>query len=235
MLLQAYDFLILNKKYNCELQIGGSDQWGNITAGIDLIRRIEQKQTFGLTIPLVMKADGLKFGKTETDTIWLDAKKTSAYQFYQFWINTDDKDVIRFIKYFTFLAHEEILRIEKEEVLKNPQNRVAQRVLAQEMTRMIHGEKELKKAEELTNVLFGGEIKNLSEKDIEEVFRDMPYFETKKQRPIDLISLLVDAKVSESRRQAKEDIETNAIHTYEFNKYLIIRKGKKNYFLVKWG
>jgi tyrosyl-tRNA synthetase len=235
MLLQAYDFLILNKKYNCELQIGGSDQWGNITAGIDLIRRIEQKQTFGLTIPLVMKSDGSKFGKTETDTIWLDAKKTSAYQFYQFWINTDDKDVIRFIKYFTFLAHEEILRIEKEEVLKNPQNRVAQRVLAQEMTRMIHGEKGLKKAEELTNALFGGEIKNLSEKDIEEVFRDMPYFETKKQRPIDLISLLVDAKVSESRRQAKEDIETNAIHTYEFNKYLIIRKGKKNYFLVKWG
>ena len=218
MLLQAYDFLFLNKEYNCELQIGASDQWGNITAGI----------------ALVVKSDGSKYGKTETGAIWLDAKKTGPYQFYQFLINVDDKDVIRFIKYFTFLSHEEILRLETEEVAKNPQNRVAQRVLAQEMTRMVHGEKELKKAEEITNALFGGDIKNLSEKDIESAFKDMPYFETEKKEPIDMVNLLVDAKISESKRQAKEDIENHSIYTYEFKKCMVVRRGKKNYFLIRW-
>jgi tyrosyl-tRNA synthetase len=250
MLLQAYDFLTLYKKYNCELQIGGSDQWGNITAGIDLIRKIEQKEAFGLTIPLVMKSDGSKFGKTESGTIWLDAEKTSPYQFYQFWINVDDKDVIRFIKYFTFLPHQEILRLETEEVAKNPQNRVAQRVLAQEMTRIIHGEKELKKAEEITKILFGGNIKSLSVKDIENVFGNMPSFTIENKNDIDLADLLFDAQIVESKRQAKEDIQNNAISVNGeilnnienkltaknklFNKYIIIRKGKKNHFLIKW-
>ncbi len=234
MLLQSYDFLNLNKKYNCELQIGGSDQWGNITAGIDLIRKIEQKEVYGLTIPLITKSDGSKFGKTETGTIWLDAKKTSPYQFYQFWINIDDKDVINFLKYFTFLPHEEILRLEREEITKNPQNRVAQKVLARETTKMVHGGKELKKAEEITDALFGGDIKKLSEKDIENIFKDIPCFETEKREPIDMINILVDAKISESRRQAKEDIENHSIYTYEFKKYIIIRRGKKNYFLIKW-
>jgi tyrosyl-tRNA synthetase len=250
MLLQAYDFLTLYKKYNCELQIGGSDQWGNITAGIDLIRKIEQKEAFGLTIPLVMKSDGSKFGKTESGTIWLDADKTSPYQFYQFWINVDDKDVIRFIKYFTFLPHQEILRLETEEVAKNPQNRVVQRVLAQEMTRIIHGEKELKKAEEITKILFGGDIKSLSAKDIENVFGNMPSFVIENKKDIDLADLLVDAQIVESKRQAKEDIQNNAISVNGeilnnveskltaknklFNKYIIIRKGKKNHFLIRW-
>ncbi|MFH1129269.1 MAG: tyrosine--tRNA ligase [Patescibacteria group bacterium] len=234
MLLQSYDFLRLHQDYNCELQIGGSDQWGNITAGVDLIRKISQKEVYALTIPLITKSDGSKFGKTETGAIWLDAKKTSPYQFYQFWINIEDKDVINFLKYFTFLSHEEILRLETEEVTKNPQNRVAQKVLAREVTKMIHGEKELKKAEEITCALFGGDIKKFSEKDIENAFKDMPYFETEKKEPIDMINLLVDAKISESRRQAKEDIENHAISTYEFNKCMIVRRGKKNYFLVKW-
>jgi len=234
MLLQSYDFLRLHEDYNCELQIGGSDQWGNITAGVDLIRKVSQKEVYALTIPLVTKSDGSKFGKTETGTIWLDAKKTSPYQFYQFWINIEDKDVINFIKYFTFLSHEEILRLETEEVAKNPQNRIAQKVLARELTKMIHGEKGSKKAEEITNALFGGDIKKLSEKDIESAFKDMPYFETEKKEPIDMVNLLVDAKISESKRQAKEDIENHAISTYEFNKCMIVRRGKKNYFLIKW-
>ena len=234
MLLQSYDFLNLNKKYNCELQIGGSDQWGNITAGVDLIRKVSQKEVYALTIPLITKSDGSKFGKTETGAIWLDAKKTSPYQFYQFWINIDDKDVIDFIKYFTFLSHEEITRLETEEVAKNPQNRVAQKVLARELTKMIHGEKELKKAEEITSALFGGDIKKLSQKDIENAFKDMPCFETEKKESIDMVNLLVDAKISESKRQAKEDIENNAISTYEFKKHMIVRRGKKNYFLIKW-
>jgi tyrosyl-tRNA synthetase len=234
MLLQSYDFLRLHEDHGCDLQIGGSDQWGNITAGIDLIRKTSQAETYALTIPLITKSDGSKFGKTETGTIWLDAEKTNPYQFYQFWINVDDKDVINFIKYFTFLSHEEILKLKTEEVAKNPQNRIAQRVLAQEVTKMIHGEKELKKAEKITNALFGGDIKNLSEKDIESVFKDMPCFETEKKEPIDMINLLVEAKISESKRQAKEDIENNSIHTYEFKKYMVIRRGKKNYFLIKW-
>ncbi|HNU96722.1 MAG TPA: tyrosine--tRNA ligase [Candidatus Portnoybacteria bacterium] len=234
MLLQSYDFWNLNKKYNCELQIGGSDQWGNITAGIDFIRKAEQKEVYALTIPLITKSDGSKFGKTETGTIWLDAEKTTPYQFYQFWINVDDKDVISFLKYFTFLSHEEILRLEREEVTKNPQNRVAQKVLAKELTKMVHGEKELKKAEEITNALFGGDIKKLSEKDIENVFQDMSCFETEKKEPIDMINLLVDAKICESKRQAKEDIENRAISTFEFKKCMVVRRGKKNYFLIKW-
>lgn len=234
MLLQSYDFWNLNKKYNCELQIGGSDQWGNITAGIDFIRKAEQKEVYALTIPLITKSDGSKFGKTETGTIWLDAEKTTPYQFYQFWINVDDKDVISFLKYFTFLSHEEILRLEREEVTKNPQNRVAQKVLAKELTKMVHGEKEFKKAEEITNALFGGDIKKLSEKDIENVFQDMSCFETEKKEPIDMINLLVDAKICESKRQAKEDIENRAISTFEFKKCMVVRRGKKNYFLIKW-
>ena len=234
MLLQSYDFWNLNKKYNCELQIGGSDQWGNITAGIDFIRRTEQKEVYGLTIPLITKSDGSKFGKTETGTIWLDAEKTTPYQFYQFWINIDDKDVINFLKYFTFLSHEEIIRLENEEVLKNPQNRVTQKVLARELTKMVHGEKELKKAEEITNALFGGDIKKLSEKDIENAFKDMPCFETEKKESMDMVNLLVDAKICESKRQAKEDIENKAIYTFEFKKCMVVRRGKKNYFLIKW-
>ncbi len=250
MLLQSYDFLNLYKKYNCELQIGGSDQWGNITAGIDLIRKTEQKEVFALTIPLITKSDGSKFGKTETGAIWLDAKKTSPYQFYQFWINVDDKEVINFIKYFTFLSNEEISRLETEEVAKNPQNRVAQKVLARELTKMIHGEKELKKAEEITNVLFGGDIKKLSKKDTYNAFSSPFHFEIDKNKEsIQPIDLLVDAKVVESKREAKEFILSNSVTINgnlvndtgmvltkkdRLHDLVIIRKGKKNYFWGPW-
>jgi len=249
MLLQSYDFLRLHEDHGCDLQIGGSDQWGNITAGIDLIRKISQAETYALTIPLITKSDGTKFGKTESGTIWLDAKKTSPYQFYQFWINVEDKDVISFLKYFTFLPHEEILRLENEEVVKNPQNRVAQRVLAQEVTKLVHGEKELKGAEEITRALFGGDIKNLSKKDTESAFGSAFHFEIKNKEVVNIVDLLVDTNIAESRREAKEfvisdsttvngrlinDTETNLTKKDRLHDYIIIRKGKKNYFPIKW-
>jgi len=249
MLLQAYDFLKLHEDFNCELQIGGSDQWGNITAGIDLIRKITGKEVFGLTLPLIMKSDGTKFGKTESGAIWLDPKKTSPYQFYQFWINTGDKDVIKFLKYFTFLSKEEILNLEKE-VKKNPEKREAQGVLAREMTRIIHGEKSLSKAEKISRALFYGELKNLSKEEIEEGFQDVPSYIIEKQREIPLVELLVKSGASSSKRQAREGIKNGAISVngeiYKetdkiltpkncfYNEYLIIRKGKKNYFLIRW-
>ena len=249
MLLQAYDFLKLHEDFNCELQIGGSDQWGNITAGIDLIRKITGKEVFGLTLPLIMKPDGTKFGKTESGAIWLDPKKTSPYQFYQFWINTNDKDVIKFLKYFTFLSKDEILKL-AEEVKKNPEKREAQRILAREMTRIIHGEKSLSKAEKISRALFYGELKNLSKEEIEEGFQDVPSYIIEKQREIPLVELLVKSGASSSKRQAREGIKNGAISVngeiYKetdkiltpkncfYNEYLIIRKGKKNYFLIRW-
>ncbi|HDQ16171.1 MAG TPA: tyrosine--tRNA ligase, partial [Bacteroidetes bacterium] len=138
MVLQAYDFLCLFEKYNCRLQIGGSDQWGNIIAGIDLIKKKRGKEVYGLTLPLVSKSDGTKFGKTEKGTIWLDAKKTTPYQFYQFWINTDDRDVIQYLKFFTFLSKQEIENLEKE-IQKNPEKREAQKALANNVTSLVHG------------------------------------------------------------------------------------------------
>ncbi|MFH0803715.1 MAG: tyrosine--tRNA ligase, partial [Candidatus Tagabacteria bacterium] len=167
MILQAYDFLKLYQDHNCEMQAGGSDQWGNITAGIDLIRKITGGQAYGLTFPLVIKSDETKFGKTETGTIWLDSKKTTAYQFYQFWINTDDKDVIKYIKYFTFLSEDEISDLE-EKVKKEPRKREAQRILAKEITSLVHGKEAVVKSEKISQVLFYGNPKDLSEEEMEE-------------------------------------------------------------------
>jgi len=247
MLLQAYDFLKLNQDLNCELQIGGSDQWGNITAGIDLIRKTTQKEVYGLTFPLVTKADGTKFGKTETGTIWLDSQKTTPYQFYQFWINTDDRDVIKFLKYFTFLSKEEILDLEKE-VKNHPEKRKAQRILAKEVTSLVHGEKASQRAEKISLALFYGDLKSLSENEIKEGLADVPSF-VLKEKKINLVDLLVKAKISPSKRQAREDIKNGAIYLNGFRqnedkeltlkdrlygKFLIIRRGKKNYFLINW-
>ena len=158
MILQSYDYLKLNEVYGCEMQVGGSDQWGNITVGIDLIRRMsvsQVKEMHGLTMPLVTKSDGVKFGKTESGTVWLDAEKTSPYKFYQFWMNTDDRDVIKFLKYFTFIALEEINQL-AEEVEKEPEKRRAQRVLATEVTKLVHGQDALDRAEKISSALFGG-------------------------------------------------------------------------------
>jgi len=247
-ILQAIDFLELNKRYNCELQIGGSDQWGNITAGVDLIRRMSEKNVFGLTAPLVEKADGGKFGKTETGTIWLDKNKTSVYEFYQFWINTPDSSVIKFIKYFTFLSHQEIESLEKE-MQNAPEKRKAQKVLAQELTKMVHNEKELKKVEKITEILFKGDIKKLNADEIAMAFGGAPIFKNLGTERL-LIDLLTDAEIVKSKRQAREDIQNNAIslngkkcndlekninkNDFLFGKYLIVKKGKKNYFLIRW-
>jgi len=250
MILQSYDFLRLFQDYGCEMQAGGSDQWGNITAGIELIRRIDNGKAYGLTFPLVTKADGTKFGKTEAGTIWLDAKKTTPYQFYQFWINTDDSDVIRFLKYFTFLTRDDILNLE-EEVKNNPGRRESQRVLAKEVTTLVHGGEAMAKVEKISNALFYGKIKDLEEDEIEAGLADVPSVNIHKEKEIGIVDLLVQAGASSSKRQAREDLKNRAISLNGesltdlqrilasgdrlFDKYTIIRRGKKNYFLVKWS
>jgi len=249
MLLQSYDFLRLHEDYGCSLQIGGSDQWGNITAGTDLIRKISQAEVYGLTFPLITKSDGTKFGKTESGAIWLDAAKTSPYQFYQFWINVDDQDAIPFLKYFTFLSREAIDRLEGEAKL-HPEKREAQKVLAKEMTILIHGEKAFADAEKISQALFYGDIKSLSKKQIQEALANVPTVSLKEPEGIKIIDFLVISGVSPSKRQAKEDIENSAISINGevwsevekslrlsdrlFGECIVIKKGKKNYFLVRW-
>ncbi len=171
MILQSYDFAELNKRYNCSIQIGGSDQWGNITGGIDLTRRMNRQQVYGMTLPLVTKSDGTKFGKTESGTIWLDSKKTSQYAFYQFWINTADADVYKFLRYFTFLTEQEISAIESKdkEVQGRPE---AQGLLATEVTKLVHGESGLKAAERITQAMFQGTLSDLGESDLEQLAQD---------------------------------------------------------------
>ncbi len=249
MVLQAYDFLCLFKKYNCQMQIGGSDQWGNITAGIDLIRKKEEKEVFGLTVPLVSKASGEKFGKTEAGTIWLDGQKTSSYQFYQFWVNTDDRDVIQFLKYFTFLSKEEINNLEKS-FQKNPEKREPQKALAKEVTALVHGKEMSLMAETISQKLFYNDFKSFSQKELEMIFKNIPLTVIEKIKNIDLIELLIKAKVCSSKRQAREDIKNGIIFINDkalkdsemlirqedcfYGKYLIIKKGKKHYYFVLW-
>lgn len=253
MLLQSLDYVKLYEEENTTLQIGGSDQWGNITAGMELIRRTredkdEDIQVFGLTVPLITKADGTKFGKTAGGAIWLDPEKTSPYEFYQFWINTDDRDVIKFIRYFTFIPEEEVLELEKE-LEQHPEKRLPHRRLAEEITKMVHGEDALKQAQNITEALFSGNIKQLSISEIKQGFKDVPTFEMEKEE-IGLVDLLVNAKISPSKRQAREDIKNGAIYingereqevnytVTENNRmedtFTVIRRGKKRYFLIKY-
>lgn len=250
MILQSYDFMKLNELYDCELQIGGRDQWGNITAGTDLIRRMSEEENnpvHGLTIPLVTKSDGTKFGKTESGTIWLDAEKTSPYKFYQFWLNADDRDVVNYLKYFTFLSIEEILALE-EEVTTQPEKRNAQRVLAREVTELVHGREARERAENISQALFTGGLENLSGAEVEEGFSDVPSTRVDDQ-DIQLVDLLVQVGAVSSKRQARESLESGAIYVNGIRhtdtstvvaqldkldgKFLVIRRGKKNYFLAK--
>lgn len=255
MVLQAYDFMELNRVYGCELQIGGSDQWGNITAGIELCRRMLNKTVYGLTFPLLEKSDGTKFGKTETGTLWLDPEKTSPYQFYQFWVNAADRDVVKFLKLFTFLSRERIEALERE-VEARPEKREAQRVLAEEVTTFIHGVAAKNRAVRISEALFYGNLRDLNEQEIEEGFSDVPSYEVQSggtlyaEGGVILIDLLVIAGISSSKRQAREDIRNGAIYINgqrwpEGNgligtderlagKYLVIRRGKRRYFLVRW-
>lgn len=247
-LLQSYDFASLNKAHQVTLQIGGSDQWGNITSGIDLTRRLHQKQVFGLTVPLITKSDGTKFGKTESGAIWLDPKKTSPYKFYQFWINTADADVYRFLKFFTFMSLDEINAIEQEDKNSGVAPR-AQYVLAEQVTKLVHGEEGLTAAKRITESLFSGSLKSLSQEDFEQLEQDgMPTVSL--EADADLQQALVNAGLAPSRGQARTMIESNAISIngekqsaadYKFSdadrlyqRYSLLRRGKKYYCLLIW-
>jgi len=254
MLLQSLDFLKLYEQENCTLQVGGSDQWGNITAGMELIRRSrdmeadQEVKVFGLTVPLITKADGTKFGKTAGGAVWLDPKKTSPYEFYQFWLNTDDRDVIKFLKFFTFLSQEEINELAKE-VETAPEKRAAQKRLADEMTKMVHSDTALEQAIRISESLFSGNIKELSGEEIEQGFKDVPTFETAREDK-GLIDLIVEAKISPSKRQAREDVQNGAIYingdriqdlAYTVGEqdridgnFTIVRRGKKKYFMIRY-
>lgn len=248
-ILQSIDFLTLYRDHDVQLQIGGSDQWGNITAGIDLIHKKEGQdaKVFGLTIPLMLKADGTKFGKTAGGAVWLDPKKTSPYEFYQFWLNQDDRDVVKYLKYFTFLSHDEIDAL-AEKVKTQPEKREAQRALAREVTTFVHGEKAMHEAEKISEILFSGDIKELTAEQVEQVFGKMPSVEVSREKQ-NLVIWLVDNGIEPSRRQAREDVKNGAIRVngeriqdleYELDptaafdgKYVVIRRGKKKYFLAK--
>ncbi|KGX93337.1 tyrosyl-tRNA synthase [Pontibacillus halophilus JSM 076056 = DSM 19796] len=252
MILQSVDFKKLYENDNCTLQIGGSDQWGNITAGLELIRRTsaegEQAKAYGLTVPLITKSDGTKFGKTAGGAVWLDPEKTTPYEFYQFWINTDDRDVVNFLHYFTFLDLNEIEELQKE-VQTQPEKRVAQRRLAEEMTKLVHDEAALEQAQKITEALFKGELKELTGAEIEQGFKDVPTHVLEDAEK-GLIDLLVEAGISSSKRQAREDIQNGAIYingereqelTYSVSaedriddKFIIIRRGKKKYTLIRY-
>ncbi|WP_312469672.1 tyrosine--tRNA ligase [Neobacillus sp.] len=250
-ILQSMDFHHLYKEEGVRLQIGGSDQWGNITSGIDLIRRKEgpEAKVFGLTIPLLLKADGTKFGKTAGGAIWLDPKKTTPFEFFQFWVNTDDRDVIRYLKFFTFLTKDRIDELAVK-VQTEPHKREAQKVLAEEMTKFVHGEHALHQALKITEALFSGDVKALTADEIEQGFKNMPTFHASKESK-NIVDWLVELGIEPSKRQAREDINSGAISmngdkvtdvntdvTVENSfdgRFIIIRKGKKNYSLVKLG
>jgi tyrosyl-tRNA synthetase len=211
MILQAYDFLQLKRRYACELQAGGSDQWGNITAGVDLIRRDSGETAYGLTQPLITMSDGKKLGKTEKGTVWLNAELTTPYQFFQYWINIRDDDVIQFLKYFTFLGKDEISELEQL-VADRPWERAAQRRLAQEVTTLVHGEAATESAQNISNALFYGKVAELSPAELEQGLHDVPSFELHGDESVSLVSLLADAQISPSKRRAREDIANGAIN-----------------------
>ncbi|UDG81583.1 Tyrosine--tRNA ligase [Candidatus Profftia lariciata] len=248
-ILQSYDFANLNKLYGVELQIGGSDQWGNITSGINLTRRLYHKQVWGLTVPLITKIDGTKFGKTENGTIWLDPTKTSPYKFYQFWINTADADVYRFLKFFTFMDLEDITCLEKADKYREQQTPRAQYILANIMTDMVHGKEGLAAAQRITHSLFYGILNDMTKDDFSQLAQDgVPMIMLK--HTADLQQALVDSKLQPSRSQARQIILANAISVNGFKqsnpqylfkdtdrlfkKFTLLRCGKKHYCLIYW-
>ncbi|MDA7027257.1 tyrosine--tRNA ligase [Bacillus sp. CLL-7-23] len=250
MILQSLDFLNLYKNNQCRLQIGGSDQWGNITSGLELIRKSEENaKAFGLTIPLVTKADGTKFGKTEGGAVWLDKEKTSAYEFYQFWINTDDRDIVKYLKYFTFLSKEEIEELaEKTETA--PEKREAQKRLAEEMTCLVHGREAYEQAVNISKALFSGDIKQLTAEEVKVGFKGVPSLELEQTAELSLVDVLVQTKLSPSKRQAREDITNGAVYINGERRtdisailssedriegqFTVLRRGKKKYFLLTY-
>ena len=250
--LQAYDFMALFDRYRCTLQLGGSDQWGNITAGIELIRRVRGEAAYGITLPLVMKTDGSKFGKTESDTVWLDGRKTSPYEMYQFWLNTADDDVVTYLKYFTFLERAEIDDLQSA-TQRSPDRREAQRVLARHVTTLVHGEAATAEAEAISRALFSGEVESLTEPQLDLACRTMPTTALGREEAerLPVIDLLIRVGLAASRREGRDLVSAGAIsingqrvksvdatlsrEMARFGRFIVIRKGKKSYHAATLG
>ncbi|HHQ4762941.1 TPA: tyrosine--tRNA ligase [Aeromonas veronii] len=245
-LLQSYDFAVLHQRLGCTLQIGGNDQWGNITSGMDLTRRLHQAQVHGMTLPLITKADGTKFGKTEGGAVWLDPALTSPYAFYQFWLGTADEDVYRFLRYYSFMPLSEIDALEAEDA-KRQGRKQAQQVLADELTELVHGKAALAAVQRISELLFSGDVARLGESDLAQLAQDgMPSSTVSGET--DLVSLLVSCGLANSRRIARELLAAGAISLNSvlkqddqlsatdrlFGRYLLLRRGKKQYHLVEW-
>ena len=251
MLLQAFDFYHLKKEHECELQIGGSDQWGNITAGIELTRRKLNATVFGLTLPLITNTDGTKFGKTEAGAVWLDSTRTSIYKFYQFWIRTDDRDVIRYLKYFTFLSRDQIAELEKSHT-ENPSAREAHTALAIAMTDLIHGQNATKETQQASQILFGGGLEGIGENTFNEIVGEVPTVEIEKSKlegdGMPILELFVTSSLCQSNGQARKDLQGGGLNLNNerqsdpkqkittdsllFGKHLLLRKGKRNYTVI---
>ena len=251
MILQALDFHYLCETQDCELQVGGSDQWGNITAGIDLIHRKQNRQAYGLTLPLITNADGTKFGKTESGAVWLDVNRTSIYQFYQFWVRVDDRDVVRYLKYFTFLSRDEVEELASQHEAE-PHARIAHKALAWEVTALVHGEEAVTEAIRASEILFGGELEGITEATFREVAGEVPTCELSTDRfggeGLWLPELLHEAGLAQSRGQARKDVKGGGVYVngkriddeqhkltaseLMFEKYVLLRRGKRNYAVV---
>ncbi|HCU86758.1 MAG TPA: tyrosine--tRNA ligase, partial [Verrucomicrobiales bacterium] len=251
MLLQAFDFYHLKEAHDCELQIGGSDQWGNITAGIELSRRKLNATVFGLTLPLITNADGTKFGKTEAGAVWLDPTRTSVYKFYQFWIRTDDRDVIRYLKYFTFLSQERIAELESSHN-ENPSAREAHTALAVAMTDLLHGEAATAEAQAASKILFGGGLEGIGEGTFNEIVGEVPTVEIERAKlegdGVPILELFVTSGLCQSNGQARKDLQGGGINLNNerqsdpkrvittsdllFDRHLLLRKGKRNYTVI---
>lgn len=245
-LLQSYDFAVLHQRLGCTLQIGGNDQWGNITSGMDLTRRLHQAQVHGMTLPLITKADGTKFGKTEGGAVWLDPALTSPYAFYQFWLGTADEDVYRFLRYYSFMSLSEIDALEEEDAQRQGRKQ-AQQVLANELTELVHGKAALAAVQRISELLFSGDVARLGESDLAQLAQDgMPSSTVSGET--DLVSLLVSCGLANSKRIARELLAAGAISLNGafkqdeqlsaddrlFGRYLLLRRGKKQYRLVAW-
>ncbi len=248
-LLQAYDYLVLYDRFNCTLQMGGSDQWGNITAGMDLIRRVRGGKAYGLVLPLMTTASGAKFGKTEAGSVWLDANMTKPYEFYQFWINTDDRDALRYLKFFTYLSQERIGELEAA-AAREPARRHPQRELAREVTRLVHGEPAVREAEAATEALFSGDISGLSVDQLLRVFPNVPSSTaTYAAEGWPIVELLASSGVTSSKSEATRLIRSGGIYVNSRRitdekerltpdaavegQLFVVRKGKRDNFLIR--
>ncbi|HOA14590.1 MAG TPA: tyrosine--tRNA ligase [Myxococcota bacterium] len=253
MILQANDFLQLFRRHNCRLQAGGSDQWGNITAGIDLIRRVTGTEAFGITFPLVTTSSGEKFGKSAGNAVWLDPARTSPYRFYQYWLQTEDADVEKFLGFFSFLPWEEIQAISAEHMAA-PERRVGQRRLAEEVTRLVHGEAELQRAMNASKALFGGSLNGLEKRDLDDIFADVPSATMDRSdmaTGIGIVDLLVKSGMCASNGEARRMVQGGGIYVNNervgepaatfgpdallADSVIVLRSGKKNYRLVRFG